>query len=509
MKEMQDHSAFRRLSRTLIVPIVLVFFVVASICASIVYFLQFYNIIVINDVQKFTTVVLLGISIYVVVCIVCVLFFYILLRKVIYTPLQRVQSMLNAIADEKSYIYTTNVESQDISFGIFDNTFRDSTMNLISLAQTLRRQVHNLKKFHLTVENSFNGVLIADAQGKILYANSALEKITGFQRVDLAGESTRLWNGCIDKKMYPDVWNCIAVKKNIYSSEHQFVKKNGNKYTAEVYITPILDEKGNVLYFASIQRDITKQKEVDRAKTEFVSLASHQLRTPLSSIRWHGEMMSLLPAVKKSKKQKKYVKEIQAATNRMASLINTILNVSRLELGKLIIEPKPTDLVALLEELVQSFHPQCKEARIQIKTEIAKGIPPVIPLDPDLVHVVMQNILSNSIKYSPAGSVVHIRLKKTRDSIKFEVSDTGYGIPKKDQEHVFTKLYRAENIRMKVTYGNGLGLYIVKMIMDEMKGDVSFVSKEHKGTTFTVTIPIKGVRKKSGEKKLEKALPVF
>lgn len=155
-------------------------------------------------------------------------------------------------------------------------------------------KIQNLEIFKLAVDNASDHIVITDPEGIILYANKAALKSTGFSQDELIGHKAGTkenWGGLMEKKDYENMWYFIKVYKNTWIGGIKNKRKNGDYYVVYASISPILDKEKNVLYFVSIEHDVTKEKEIDRAKTEFVSLASHQLRTPLSSINWYAEML--------------------------------------------------------------------------------------------------------------------------------------------------------------------------------------------------------------------------
>jgi len=194
-------------------------------------------------------------------------------------------------------------------------------------------------------------------------------------------------------------------------------------------------------------------------------------------------------------------------------LVNALLNVSRLELGTFAIEPAPTDIVALAKDVADEHKLLILQKKHKFELKFTKNIPK-INVDPKLLHMVLENLLSNSVKYTPEkGSIeFEIAIKKdgervaerriNRDSLLLRITDTGIGISKDQQHMIFSKFFRADNVRETDTEGTGLGLYIVKAIIDSAGGTVWFESKEKKGTTFYVVLPISGMKKKRGVKRL-------
>ncbi|MBN1779147.1 MAG: PAS domain S-box protein [Candidatus Buchananbacteria bacterium] len=372
----------------------------------------------------------------------------------------------------------------------------------------------DLEKFKLAVDNASDHIVITDQDGTILYANKGMEKITGFKIKEVLGKkvgSKATWGGLMDSDFYKKMWNTISVKKQVFIGELKNHRKNGVQYETSASISPILNQNGKVVFFVGIERDITKEKEVDRAKTEFVSLASHQLRTPLSSINWYTEMLLAGDAGKINKEQKSYLEEVYKGNKRMVDLVNSLLNVSRLDLGTFIVEPELTDIPPLAISVIDELKPMIAKKQLKVTQQYDKNLPK-INVDPKLLRVVFQNLLSNAVKYTPEqGSVVvELHLIKPGQAVGKEkikvgslaiiVSDTGFGIPKDQQDKIFVKLFRADNVREKDTEGTGLGLYIVKSIVTQSGGKVWFDSVEDKGTKFYVVIPLSGMKKKEGTK---------
>jgi len=249
-------------------------------------------------------------------------------------------------------------------------------------------------------------------------------------------------------------------------------------------------------------RDITREKRADRAKSEFVSLASHQLQTPLASINWYTEMLLGGQAGKLENKQKKYLEQIYRSSKRMVELVNSLLNISRIELGYLAIEPEPADLKEILESVLIELSSQIKAKKLKIEKQIDEDLP-TLNLDMRLARVVFQNLVSNAVKYNKDGGVVGVVIKNKGSSILISVSDEGCGIPKEQQFMIFSKLFRADNAREKAPDGNGLGLYIVRSVLEQAGCKIWFESKgENQGVIFFVSVPASGMIKKEGTKKL-------
>lgn len=245
-----------------------------------------------------------------------------------------------------------------------------------------------------------------------------------------------------------------------------------------------------------------KLKEVDRAKSEFVSLASHQLRTPPSAIKWFAEMLLGEKAGKiTDERQKKYLQEIAYNNKRMIELVNQLLNVSRVELGTFAIEPRPTDISSVAEEALEELAPQIVKKELNVAKEYDENMP-LINTDPALLRIIFQNLISNAAKYTPEKGMIQLTIKKETGNFLIRVADNGCGIPIGQQSKVFTKLFRADNAREIDPDGTGLGLYIVQSIVKEMGGAIRFESEENKGSAFYVVLPLEGLKKREGVKGL-------
>jgi signal transduction histidine kinase len=184
----------------------------------------------------------------------------------------------------------------------------------------------------------------------------------------------------------------------------------------------------------------------------------------------------------------------------MIGLVNTLLNVSRIESGRVKVDPKPTDMNHLIETIVQEQAPIAKQRGVNLK--VSKPELPTINIDQKLVQEVFANLLSNAIKYTPAKGKATLSAKIKGAFIEFAVADTGMGIPEKDKEKIFHKFFRAENAVVRETEGNGMGLYVCKSIVELSGGKIWYESVENKGTTFYFTLPLKGSIMKEGEKSL-------
>jgi two-component system sensor histidine kinase VicK len=185
----------------------------------------------------------------------------------------------------------------------------------------------------------------------------------------------------------------------------------------------------------------------------------------------------------------------------MVDLVNALLNVSRIDLGTFAIEPEPVDLVEICDSVLQELAPQIGEKDQEIERVFATA-PKTYMADRKLIRIVFQNFLSNSVKYTQPGGHITAEISTQGNELYIRVADNGYGIPKSQHGKIFEKLFRADNVRQKDTEGTGLGMYIVKAIVESSGGRIWFESEENNGTTFHVILPMAGMPKKGGTKGL-------
>lgn len=220
---------------------------------------------------------------------------------------------------------------------------------------------------------------------------------------------------------------------------------------------------------------VAKEHELNRAKSEFVSLASHQLKTPLTIIKWYIEMLTDDYASGSLEKEKEYLGKIYNNTERMIELIDAFLNVSRLELGVFSIKKEPINLRDKMELILRNFEPKIKEKNLELIRSYTKSNF-VFASDVKMIQIIFENLVSNAIKYTPSGGQIQVKMQKKGNEILVSVADTGIGIPKNQQSKIFTKFFRADNAATHKTDGTGLGLYIVKIVVEKIGGKIWFRS---------------------------------
>ncbi len=443
----------------------------------------------------------------------------------------------NVIASEKLGL----LSRQDL-----ERVINDKTMQLESAKKTLEEQIGQVQEQNQALENTKksmlnimedlqqektlteqakakddaiinsigDGMIAVDPLGKISVVNPVAVQLL---ELDLTVALGKLFTEAFhlsDEQgvLLPPDKNPIMITLQTGQRTMQtclFIKKDQTKVSLGITATPIKQNE-KILGSIGIIRDITKEKQVDRMKTEFISLASHQLRTPLSAIRWFSEMLLGGDAGELTPEQKDFAKNITDSTQRMIELVNSLLNVSRIESGRIMIDPQPTDLKELVDGLVTELQVKIKEREQNLIVSVHEGLPK-INVDPKLIRQVYLNLLTNAIKYTPKKGEISVFISKKDDEVVSQVSDNGYGIPKAEQSKMFQKFFRATNIIKVETDGTGLGMYLLKSIIESSHGKIWFESntKEESlpdgrhGTTFWFSLPMTGMVAKKGEVTLD------
>ncbi|MBN2087205.1 PAS domain S-box protein [Candidatus Peregrinibacteria bacterium] len=345
--------------------------------------------------------------------------------------------------------------------------------------------------------NMGEGMLAVDLDGRVIMMNPEAERLFGkkmdFVFVEDCCEFKDKNGKLIMMNSYP-ISNVIKSKKQIYIKTF-FTKKDGSKLPLSTSFSPILLNKKLIGIIVTF-RDITKEIQIDKAKSEFVSLASHQLRTPMTGVKWL--LQAALMKGKLNPQQKDLIQSALESNDRMMRLVNDLLNVSRLEAGLVGRESQDVDVIEQVNILV-------KEARFiaMEKKQTIKFIKPkkVIhaTFDKQLVGQIINSLLSNAMRYSPKKETITISIKPKKSNFDIIVSDNGIGISKEDQKKLFTKFFRSDEAKKLDTSGSGLGLYIVKKLIGVCNGKLKIKSDVGKGTIVTVTFPYK-IQKLKGSK---------
>ncbi len=359
---------------------------------------------------------------------------------------------------------------------------------------------------NMVIENITNGVLVFDKNKKIIVTNPAMRKIIQLKNKKVTlFDFIKIFKGVIqligEKKreidISKDINKVLSSVKIVYYKETQLKDR-----FFEIFIVPIQNHRKKVLGGAIILHNITTIKKLEKMRTDFVSVASHQLRTPLTAMKLFGELIISKGFKKLDARQKEYLEYLFQSTHQMIELVNDLLNVSLIEAGKLKIEPKPTQMEHLIQKTINEIMPIVKDRKCKIAFQKPRKKIPKILVDQRLICQIIRNLITNAVRYSPTvkGNILVKLEKRNKEEYLISIKDNGIGISKEAQSRIFEKFYRADNAIKSVTEGSGLGLYTSKMIIEASGGKIWFKSKPNKGTIFYLTIPTKGMSRKKGEK---------
>jgi PAS domain S-box-containing protein len=353
-----------------------------------------------------------------------------------------------------------------------------------------------IEKFKYAVESITDQIIITDKNGIILYTNPAMEKVTGFLKEDVLGKkagSPKLGGGLMPKEYYKNMWNTIIKEKKTFYGEITNMRKNGEKYISQISISPIFDDAKKIQFFVTIRHDISKYRKAEEIKNRFISVASHEMRTPMTIIRGFISFLLEEKFGKINEKQRTVLEKIIKNTASLLDLINDMLDISKLEAGKTEFNNELFCIQDLLENTVSDFQSIALKKNQSLTFHSSTKTKRNVFADERKIKRVLINLLGNSLKFTPQRGTIEISLspsKKYAHYLEVAIRDTGIGIPLEDQDTIFEKFYRTKSKKINQKYeGTGLGLAITEEIIKKTGGKIWLKSKPNKGTTFFFTLP--------------------
>jgi len=382
----------------------------------------------------------------------------------------------------------------------FHNLFNDKAINGLLLTArdiTAKREADALmRKLQLVIEQSPHSVVITNKDGVIEYVNPQFEVVTGYSRAEVLGQNPRILNsGLTPIQIFQAMWQAISQGK-IWQGELANRKKNGEIYYENVVIAPLKNEFDDITHYVAMKENITELKLAreqaeasNKAKSEFLSRMSHELRTPLNAINGFSKLLINSKTSQLTPRQQEQVLQINTAGHYLLALINEILDLSRIESGKLVLSIKNilpatgiNNCLALVESL--AFN-----TKVSIHIDDTIQELPAIKADPTRFQQVMLNLLSNAIKYNRPDGTVTIAGEVAEKMVCIRVIDTGIGIAPDKQKEIFLPFTRLGQDNTTVE-GTGIGMTITKQLVELMQGTIDFTSIPGSGSTFRVAFPL-------------------
>lgn len=336
----------------------------------------------------------------------------------------------------------------------------------------------------IIISHLVDGLLVFDKENKLVLINPVAEKLLGLEKDKILGKSI------LRLSPFPRADLLVSFLggeiRKIFRQELEI--KEG--FILEVSSVPLMSE-GQKIGSLVVLHDVSREKLVERMKTEFVTVAAHQLRTPASAIKWTLQMLLEEDLGKITSKQRTTIEKAAKTNEKMINLVNDLLNVAQIEEGKYLSKIILSSLEEIIEAAIRENKEKIKEKKIKFKLlKPSKPLPKVM-LDVEKMKIAFKNLLDNALRYTPAGGKVAVSLQLKAKEIEVQIQDNGLGIPERQKEKVFTKFFRGANIIRVETEGTGLGLYIAKNIIEAHGGRIWFQSQEKKGSIFYFTVPVK------------------
>lgn len=354
------------------------------------------------------------------------------------------------------------------------------------------RQIKSNAETDAVFQSIGEGAIATDDSGKIVKINKPALDILGYKKSEVIGKWFPKMIKAKDESnktialINRPVTQATILGKPI-SGKCYYQSKSKKWIPVFITVSPVV-VNDKPIGAVEVFRDITKEEEVDRAKNEFISIASHQLRTPLTAIKTYSHLLNSGFRGKLTQKQTEFLEIIISAADRMNELITTLLDISKLEEGLLISTVQTVPIDDLITELVTELFSLADKKQIKIGVSYHNS-KTTLETDPLLLKELLSNLLSNAIKYTPELGRIEILCKQNETTTTISIKDNGHGIPKVQQSRVFTKFFRGDNIVKLDAGGTGLGLYLVKKISEVLQATINFKSEEFKGTEFIVKLP--------------------
>lgn len=363
---------------------------------------------------------------------------------------------------------------------------RKALMNILEDIDEARTEAEEQRNRTMAIIEEFpEGILFFNDSGVLESANSQIEFLFGVSPEKIIGKNLR------DLQKVPSLQSLMDLLGSPIKRLEREELNISEELVFEVSTIYIHREK-RVIGTLVVIRDISREKLIEQLKTEFVSLAAHQLRTPLSAIKWTLKMLLDGDLGEITKEQREFIEKTYQSNERMIRLINDLLNVTRIEEGRFLYNIQKEDLREIIKDCVKISKEAAEKKGLKVIVQLPSDSLPKVSVDREKISLAIQNLIDNAVNYTKKGHIkVSLSFNKNKKEFLVSVEDTGIGIPKEQQKRLFVKFFRASNAQRLNTEGSGLGLFIAKNVIEAHKGKIWFESEAGKGTTFYFTIPAK------------------
>jgi len=362
-----------------------------------------------------------------------------------------------------------------------NNRQEEAPQDFFSGAQNNKEEINKV----LAVLAYFtDGVLVFDHNKKISLINPQAENIFGVKKEEVLGKPLFQLN---EFPNFKPLVSLLGGEIQEFQKKEVVINKNLILEVSSSHIAAGSQKAGALI----VLHNITREKLVETMKSEFVTLAAHQLRTPTSAVKWSLRMLLDGDLGKMPEEQRKVIEEAYQTNDKAIQLLNDLLNVARIEEGKFLSKIVSSNLGGLIKSVVQTFSKEIRKKKINFSLEFSDASLPKIMLDVDKMRMALENLIDNAVRYTLSGGKIVISVSADDKEIEVKIKDTGIGIPEDQQSKMFAKFFRAENAMKTETEGTGLGLFVAKYIIEAHGGRIWFESKLDKGSVFCFTLPIK------------------
>lgn len=381
-----------------------------------------------------------------------------------------------------------------------------SDRHVQSLTADLKRAGNETQRsdalFRIMVESVTDyAIFMLDANGRIATWNKGAERIKGYKDAEIVGQPYEIFFSSEDVQAgKPQHLLAQARRRGHVEDLGWRTRKDGTRFWADAVITAIFDAQGKLTGYAKVTRDLTELEHLQREKIEalqqadvlkdqFISILSHELRTPINSITGFGSILDDEVAGPLTEQQHEYLRKMLAGADTLLSLVNDLLDLSRIQAGRFHLSPQPYDFPMVVADALGSLHALAAPKHLRLINEVPRDLPPLIG-DAQRIGQVLVNLVNNAIKFTPDGGTIRVRARVDGEDLRCEVEDTGIGIAEADLKKLFKPFTQVDMSSTRKAGGTGLGLTISKSLIEAHGGRIGVVSKPGSGSTFWFTLPL-------------------